>query len=40
MIIIIFFFSLIFTKIGPSIFVDAKGKVGVRDEGYAWALKS
>ena len=40
----LFFFSFRFffrfTKIGPQVFVGAKGKVDLRDESYAWTLKS
>ena len=28
-------FFIRFTKIGPQIFVEAEGKVGLRDESYA-----
>ena len=33
-------FSLEFPAIGPSILVGARGKVGPRNEGYAWVPKS
>ena len=35
-----FRFFLKFTKIGPSIFVGAEGKVDLRDESYVWTQKS
>ena len=35
-----FRFSLRSMKIGPSIFVGARGKVDPRNEGYAWVPKS
>ena len=34
------YFSLRSTKIGPYVFIGAKGKVGPRNESYAWVLKS
>ena len=41
---ILIFFSLCFflrsTKIGPQVFVGAKGKVDLCDESYAWTPKS
>ena len=33
-------FFLRFMEIGSLIFIRAKGKVSLRDEGYAWAPKS
>ena len=36
----VFRFSLRSMEIGPSIFVGVRGKVGPRNEGYAWVLKS
>ena len=33
-------FSLRSTKIRPSVFVGARGKVGPRNEGIAWVPKS
>ena len=35
-----FCFSLRSTEIGPCVFVEARGKVGPRNEGYAWVPKS
>ena len=43
-ILIFFFFPFRFflrsMKIGPQVFVGAKGKVDLRDESYAWTPKS
>ena len=33
-------FSLRSTEIEPTVFVEARGKVHLRDESYAWASKS
>ena len=35
-----FYFSPRSTKIGPLVFIGARGKVGPRNEGYAWVPKS
>ena len=35
----VFLFSIRYTKIGPSVFVGARGKVGPHNEGYAWVPK-
>ena len=35
-----FRFFLRSTKIGAQVFVGTKGKVDLRDQGYAWTLKS
>ena len=35
-----FYCSLRSTEIGPWVFVGARGKVGPRNEGYAWVPKS
>ena len=34
-----FRFSLRYTKIGLSVFIRARGKIGPRNEGYAWVPK-
>ena len=36
----VFRFSLRSMEIGPWVFVGARGKVGQRNEGYAWVPKS